>query len=405
MGILDKLLNRIDYGSGDYGSDQPYLAPDMRIRDWMESFEAGVESTARLCIDLYAGTMGSLGLYAVDAETLEPIDARMDNSAAYFNRVLRGRTQVGSAFDFKARVVADILIHGQAFIYPVHTLIFRRDGSRFQRLDDMKIVDPSKVRVKVSEDGDVSFAIRGGRELSQDQLLHIKYPNPTSSYRAEGVPPLDARSPLSQIGQLAVAMVSSRLKSGAAPFVGVIDAGAGRADRRETFRQSVDSQRGRYMRLVAPNDAIHSFDVSAQDENMRALQSQTREQIVAQYKVPAQLAGINSGSGPRDIEHLGRHWWRTGMSPIASSIEEALSPLVQYRYKIKFDETDLTRGDLAAAAMATKGLLGPNGVAGTVNEARKRFWRLPPLEGQDEIVPGPSVLVGLNANDGTDSQQ
>ena len=401
MGVIDRILGFFDYAS--YTSAKP---PDASYREWFDGFTTEMDSTAAACIRVIVTMLASLDLRAVDRTSYEVIEPSAENSGAYFNRIMSRTTNAGSSFDFKARLFTDALLYGNAFVYPVKTNV-PRNGRTVERLDDLIIIEPERVSVSSDDDdGSLRYKIGEGRVLRQDQLLHFKYPSANSLDRRLGAPPLSRVSNLMQLGQLASERVLANIKNGKTPLAVVLDSAATSQEARDQFQARMQAEWKMPWRYFATGTEVKMVDFTAQDAPMKELRMQTREEIAMAYGVPGPLVGIETTQWGQGIEQLTRLFWRSSLRPLAVAFEQQFNRLVQFRYRILFDELDILRGDWDAATKLIKGMLGPQGVAASPNEARRIALKLPPRPGGEEIQrPMQQVTIGTGAEDDDDESQ
>ena len=397
MGLIDRILNTFNY---EQVIERP-KPPNDSWGDFLDSFIEELDATAIACVRVAVNMLAPAELRALSPDDQQPIPVDADNSGGHFNRAINRVTQAGSPFDFKARLITDLLIYGNAYVYPIYTPRFR-NGEVSQRLTDMRIVTPSKVQVRQDESsGDLIFKVGEGRDLNASELLQIKYPSISTWDRLKGEPPLKSASTLNQIGLFASDRVLGNLKNGKTPIAIAYDANAGDLEGRKRFRRDQIAQRKSPWRIFAPGTDVKMVDFTAQETELGELRVQTRADIAMAYGVPGPLVGIDTTQWGQGLEQLKRLYWQTTLKAVASMIEQRLQSLVQYRYKIEFNELDFLRGDWADTAMFVKAGLGPNGIATTINEMRRMAYKLPPIAGGD-VLQSPSVVVGLTANDQSD---
>ena len=270
----------------------------------------------------------------------------------------------------------------------------------------MVIIPPYKVAIESNEEStDIVYHVSGGRTFRREELLHFKCVNPNSSDRLRGSPPLGRSSIVSQIARESRGRVLRNLQDGVSPFAVFMDENANSEDAVEAHLKLMDVSKYDSYRLAVPSENIQKIDITAQDSDLRELRLQVQGEVAMAYGVPGPLIGINITQWGSGIEQLNRLFWRRTLRPMAIAFEAQFNRLVQFRYLIRFDESDILRGDWAAVSQYIGAVMGPNhGPVDTLNSVRHDALNKPPVDGGDDIPAGPQVVLGFNGNGGSDEE-
>ena len=406
MSFIEDIKSVLGIGASVAVDQADYLHRDQPIRDWLDGLTAELDATAVACIITITQMLASLDLRAVDRSDWQAIPGSDENSAAYFNRLMNDLDYDVSAYDFKIRLFTDFLLYGNAFVLPVYSTIIR-NGRPVRRLDDMRIIPPWKVSVDVTDDGsDYVYDVDGGRRFMRSELLHFRCVHPNTGDRMIGAPPLARSSTVSQIARLARSRVLRNIKDGVSPFAVFMNQNANSQDAIDAHFKMMDVSKYDSYRLSVPAENIRLVDLKAQDADLRELRAQVQSEVAMAYGVPGPLIGINITQWGSGIEQLNRLFWRRTLRPMAIAFEQQFQRLVQFRYLVRFDESDILRGDWSAVSQYIGAVMGPNhGPVDTLNSVRHDALNKPPVDGGDEIPAGPQVVMGLNAPGGSSDDE
>ena len=390
MGLIDGLLNAFDYDKSRQNvSVTTYTGHWDDTGAPLSAHLDELDATAKACISLISGSIAGLDMRAVDEETREMPPRASDGSGARFNRLMRGLIDGGSAFDFKDEIVTDLLLYGNAYLYPIYERRIR--GNRMvSLLIDIKVVDPRKVDKRKDEDtGKVSYQIEGGGILPEEAVVHIKMPGIRDYHRLLGSPPLSSASGVMRVATLASDQVVSNLRNRLSPIAVVMDDQGGSAAALEAFNNEQARLKKAPWRLFKTGADPKMLDLTPQSPDLLALREDNRLEIARAYHVPSPMIEINTTDWGAGIEALRRLFWQKCLRPIVVAIEDGLSMLVGDGNRVRFDEIDILRGDWAALARLITAIAPPaRGEYATVNEIRK-YLNLPPMPDGDTLKPMP----------------
>ena len=399
MGLRDIVRSAV---TGEWLNDSPrdsrivnqqgydVISAPLALYDALETQVLGMDAMARACISLITKQIMSLEMRALDEETYEPAPRNSDGSGARFNRLMRFGIDGGTATDFKAQLVYDLLLHGNAFVYPRYETRVR-GGRRVRLLNDAEVVNPALVEKHRLNDRRVRYVIEGGGTLSSDEVVHVKLPPSRWENRLMGQPPLSQASNVLRTASLASDQIVSNLRNRLSPVAVVLDVNAGSTAERRRFvgDMAADLERRSPWKLFMPGADPKVLPMTPQSADMLALREDNRVEIARAFHLPEPIVQINTTEWGNGIENLRRLFWQITLRPICTLIEDALSQMVGDRYRVRFDEIDILRGDWSALASfinAVKPAI--HGDYLSVNEIR-RLSSHPPREGQDGLKPAP----------------
>ena len=399
MGILDRIFSAFDYG-GDETTGDPPLNDYGDIRSWLDGYAYDIDATAQACITLITSQIAAMDLRALSRDTFEAVPEAERNSAGRFNKLMRDGVDGDTSFAFKARIVKDLLVYGNAWVYPEKGYDTQE---RMQVITDLKVVPNEAVSARRDEDGMLRYQVQGARrELTGADLIHIKMPTWHGQNRLLGVPPLAYASRTMQMARMASAQVYTNLERKLSPVVVVMDDGGGSAGKGtqslESFYKAVKLMRGQEWRTFRTGANPTLLDLSPQPSDLKVLRDDMRDEVARAYHVPKPMLQIDSNQRVQGAEEPTRLLWQLALRPLIVNIEVALRPLVHQLYVINFDEEDALRGDLQSTAAMISAVYGPNhGALATDNEGRKRWLRMPPIEGGDVRQPAPGINLTMGA--------
>lgn len=408
MGMMDRLLHLLDY---ERSPSRENIVVSTYTGHWddtgmpISTFLGEMDATAKACISLIAGSIAGLDMRAVDETTREMPPRASDGSGARFNRLMRGLIDGGSAFDFKDEIVTDLLLYGNAYIYPIYERR-ARGGRTVSLLLDIKVIDPRKVEKRKNEDtGAIEYQIEGGSILPAEAITHIKMPGIRDWHRMLGSPPLSAATGVMRIANLASEQVVANLRNRLSPIAVVLDDQGGGAAALEAFNKEQVRLRRSPWRLFKTGADPQMLDLTPQSPDMLALREDNRLEIARAYHVPSPMIEINTTDWGAGIEALRRLFWQKCLRPIVVAIEDGLSMIVGDGNRVRFNEIDILRGDWAALARLITAIAPPaRGEYATVNEVRE-YLNLPPMPDADTLKPMPEeapMEVMPNARDDED---
>lgn len=332
------------------------------------------------CVGLIASDIGKLpiavtrrlnGIWLATDSIFDPL-FRQPNS--YQNR----------AQFFTAWTVSKLL-HGNAYAFKV------RDG--YGRIIGLKLLDPAKVKLLVSESDDVFYQVNGGteiqrsgevltipaREIIHDRGLCLHHP-------LVGVSPITAAALAAGQG-LAIQQASSRFFENGAKPAGILTAPGAISD--ETAARLKAHWDARYTGTNAGKTAVVGDGLKFESMTMTAVDSQlleqlqfTDRQVCTAFGVPAWKIGVGEMPTYNGSEAGQLHYFQTTIQSLLEQLELCLDiglelPLDQ---RTEFDTNELLRLDTATRFDGYAKAIGAGWMA--PNEARRREG-LPPVEGGD----------------------
>lgn len=366
-------------------------------KDGAVANEAGAltVSTAWACVNLLAGTQGSLSL-----NVLRPGDQPGSSVIAEDNPLQRivgeSPNDYQTALDYWEFMTACLELRGNAY----SEIIRRRDDTIVAL--DVPIV-PDQVRVRRATGGALEYRVnRDGREevISQNRMLHI---------RGFGGSPLGGLSTLEYAArtlgfQRSIEMTASAtIKNGVRPPVSISVERDLSADQVREARNLIAEGYAGAMNAGRPYFAhsgqkIESLDFKPEDHLMLNARGMNVEEICRFFGVPPFMVGHTekSTSWGTGLEQQMRMFYMLTLRRRLKRIEQALrkqllTPVEQIaRLSFKFNVEDLLRGDSKSRGdFYASGL--QNGWR-TINEVRA-LEGLPPVEGgevprmQMQVVP------------------
>ena len=388
MGVMDTILRLFDY-------ERQNVSVTTYTGHWddngmpLTTYLGEMDATARACVSLISGSIAGLDVRAVDEVTRDLPPQGSDGQGARFNRLIRGRIDGGSAFDFKGEIVTDLLLYGNAFAYPVYERRIR-GGRPVRLLLDIKVIDPRKVdKREDDETGQITYKIEGGAVLPDDAVVHIKMPGMRNYHRLLGTAPLTAAQNVMRIATLASDQVVSNLRNRLSPIAAVLDDQGGSAAALESFNDDMAASKRNPWRLFKTGADPRMLGFTPQSEDLLALREDNRLEIARAYHVPSPMIEINTTDWGAGIEALRRLFWQKCLRPIVVAMEDGLSMMVGDTYRVRFNEIDILRGDWAALARLITAIAPPaRGEYATVNEVRE-YLNLPPMPDGDTLKPMP----------------
>ncbi len=285
---------------------------------------------------------------------------------------------------FNAWIISKLL-HGNAYVLKV------RDASG--RIIGLKLLDPTRVQVLVSEDDAVFYQINGGtnlqsggevitipaREIIHDRGVCLHHP-------LIGVSPLTAAALAAGQG-LAIQKSSSSFFSNGSKPSGVLTApGAISPDTAARLKADWET---RYSgenagKTAVLGDGLHfeALAISAADSQLLEQLQFTDRQVCNAFGVPAWKIGVGDMPTYNGSEAGQLHYYQTTIQSLLESLELCLDegfglPITQ---RCEFDTNELLRLDTATRFESYGKAIGAGWMA--PNEARQREG-LAPVEGGD----------------------
>lgn len=332
------------------------------------------------CVSLIASDIGKLPIAVTRREN--GIWLAADSA---FDTLLRQPNSYQNRAQFFTAWTVSKLLHGNTYAFKV------RDG--YGRIIGLKLLDPAKVKILVSESDDVFYQVSGGteiqrngevltipaREIIHDRGLCLHHP-------LVGVSPITAAALAANQG-LSIQNASSRFFDNGAKPAGILTAPGAISD--ETAARLKAHWDARYTGTNAGKTAVVGDGLKFESMTMTAVDSQlleqlqfTDRQVCTAFGVPAWKIGVGDMPTYNGSEAGQLHYFQTTIQSLLEQLELCLDiglelPLEQ---RTEFDTNELLRLDTATRFDGYAKAIGAGWMA--PNEARRREG-LPPVEGGD----------------------
>tara|TARA_R110000751_G_scaffold307640_1_gene430352 strand:- start:37657 stop:38928 length:1272 start_codon:yes stop_codon:yes gene_type:complete len=339
-------------GEGLWGLslDEPGLGTYLRGDDpnapgWIGA-EAALRNVAVLrCVDLIAGTMGSLPFYVRRMMTGGRLEDAINHPL--FDVLLHEPNNWQSPFDFKSYMQANALIDGNAY-----ALVLRSQG----RVIRLIPLDPKLVCWKQNADWSITYSYSrptGGMiQYPQDEILHLR------GLTRDGISGV-SRTRLARDAidtALQAELAASRLFRNGLLAGGVLTHPKSLSDPAvDRLKASLDAKSGaanahKWLIVEEGMDlkSMPSTGLNSQHIEQRKLQI---EEIARAFGVPRPLLMMDDTSWGSGIEQLGILFVRFGLAPWFKAWEEAIARVCFTReerrsLKVDIDERELLRGSM-----------------------------------------------------------
>lgn len=332
------------------------------------------------CVSLIASDIGKLPISITQSQ--QGIWAKSDSP---FDSLFRQPNSYQNRAQFFSAWIASKLLHGNAYAFKV------RDG--YGRVIGLKLIDPQKVKVLISEDDSVFYQINGGttlqrngealtipaREIIHDRGICLNHP-------LVGVSPIAAAA-LSAAQGLAIQTASSKFFANGSKPSGVLSApGAISPETAARVKAHWDTT---YSGENAGKTAVLGDGLHFESMAMTALDSQlleqlqfTDKQVCTAFGVPAWKIGIGEMPTYNGGEAGQLHYYQTTIQSLLESAELCLDIGLELPtgQRTEFDTRELLRLDTATRYEGYAKAIGAGWMA--PNEARKAEG-LAPVEGGD----------------------
>jgi len=332
------------------------------------------------CVSLIASDIGKLPINVTKsqngiwAKTDSQLDSLLRQPNSYQNR----------AQFFSAWIVSKML-HGNAYVFKV------RDA--YGRVIGLKLLDPQKVKILVSEDDSVFYQINGGtalqrngdvltipaREMIHDRGICLNHP-------LIGVSPITAAALAAGQG-IAIQQASSKFFANGSKPSGVLTAPGTITD--EVALRLKAHWDAKYSGENAGKTAVLGDGLHFESMSMTAVDSQlleqlqfTDKQVCTAFGVPAWKIGIGEMPTYNGSEAGQLHYYQTTIQSLLEQLELSLDIGLELPtdQRHEFDTNELLRLDTATRFDSYAKAIGAGWMA--PNEARKREGLLP-VEGGD----------------------
>lgn len=289
-----------------------------------------------------------------------------------------------TSFQFVSETMYSLALHGNAFI------LVDRD----RRGDPIQLTNlhPQAVTVTHGPDGSIVFRALN-QDLDASNIVHI--PWLTMPQRLLGVSPLEAQRTTLGLS-LAVDRHLAQWYGNAGIPAAVLSTDASMSqDTVKALAEQWDSQHWRRRTTAVLTNGLKwtPITASASDMDTIASREQLTRDIARVYRIPPTF--LLEKSDPAlyaNIESLGISLVRHTLLPWMTRIEQALNRLLPPSQHVKFDPTELMRGDMRTIAMANQIEIASGTM--TPNEARAKLGR-EAYDGGDRFVmnlPGAAMF-------------
>jgi HK97 family phage portal protein len=359
---------------------------------WQRNREINVDTavnnpTVYACATLISGDIGKLGLRLVEKDSNGVWNEIPDNPA--YSPVLRKPNRYQTRIDFYMNWVMSKLLWGNTYV------LKERDNRNV--VTAMYILDPSRVRVLVSDDGTVFYQLNRDNLSGQaeetivapaSEIIHDKmYP---LFHPLVGVSPIIANG-LAALAGVSMMRNSVALFENFARPAGIITSATALTDEKaKQFQEQWDQRYGRGgiggTAILGGGWTYAPMSMSAVDAQLIDQLKWSAETICSCFHVPPYMIGVAAAPTYNNIEALNQNYYGQCLQLLIEQLEalldEGLGLGPPYnRYGTEFDREDLLLMDSATRAdVAQKSIIG-GGMS--PNEARKRFYGLGPVKGGD----------------------
>ncbi len=374
-------------------------------RDIMASYSA-VYRCATLC----AGAIAGLPIYVFDKNTGKRVDGGDSPAGRLADLFEGGMDSDMPTYEFFETIILDMALDGNFYAK------IERDG--IGRLERLKLLLPHQADVVQSSNGMLVYGLLDEdgdyHRLAAADVLHGKMPRVFNRYignrnhrRYKSISPAYAIHRAVSTGLMGDDYVRRHftgedLQSNIAIMLKG-DYQSVTKEQRNSLLAFIKKSAKERMPIVLPDADVKSTAVPAQDSNLAKLREFQIEEIGRAYGIPSPLLGVNVSTWGKGIEELSKLFLRYSLRHYMERIESVITfNLLPRGFKVRFDEAELTRGDLATTGGFVRNVVGGPQAQGiiTTNEAREKFMGLPPVEGGDKLyVPdGRPMLENGKAN-------
>lgn len=382
----------------------------LRRGDYTEYFNAlGLGSGSAMNIAVVSACVNLLS-QSVAALPLEPKRKRGEvfvddstNGLWHLLNVAPNRWE--NAFDFKRRIVIELLLEGNAYIVPAWSMT---DGS----VESLVLCE----RGSVARDDTSDTYTYNGKEYDSEEIIHIKrFPDPLNPKR--GVSVIHHASMSLDIARAGDTETLNRFVYGGAVRgiisndSGVRGFGAYADEQLEKTAESLDERFQRGERIVStPRDTkFNPMSLSSTDLQFLETRKFTVTEICRFFSVNPAFVFADAASNYKAAEQASLDYLDKTLNPILVNIETELlrvlvSPRLSRKRKIEFDRSRFFTCDLLTRVKWQGARLGA-GLA-TANELRLED-NMPPLPGGDTLLMSANLktidqLIEENSKDDTE---
>lgn len=350
---------------------------------FVDSGRASGTAVAHRCISLIAELMASVPLFVYRTGDRGSRERAADHPA--YAVLHDAANPQMTAFEFRERLIVDILIHGNAYAE------IERNGRG--QVIGLHLIDPRAITVERLRSGRLRYTVTGapGRVLIQDEVLHLRYR--LGANQALGLSPIQiARETfnlaLNQTDTAAKQSAKGFRPEGAVVFAQAIQPNQ-KTDVLDKLRDKIERNDSTSGILVLDGGADWKpFAFNSKDAEFLESRKLTALDICRVFGVPPSAAGITDNATYSNIGEESRALVQRCLAPMAKRIEQAmnaalLTPEARRSLFIEHDMAGLLRGDIGARYAAYR--TGRDGGWLSPNEIR-RLENLPEIDGGDEYL-------------------
>lgn len=332
-------------------------------------------ATVFTCVSIVASAVAQLpwAVVAKGTENFTPAQHAI-------NKLLDHPNDGMSDFELKFQVVQDLLTHGNAYLLKVMT--------KAGKIVQLVPLEPENMTPVLSATGKRSYRYNGtgGATYKAEQIIHIR---DFIGGSIDGLSKVKQCASLVAIDNsidklLTETFLNSNSSSGVVTFPDDID-----ADTAAAFAKSwKDKPRGSVNVIGGGATFTETSLLTPLNGDTQALKQQTMSRICAVFKVPAHMLEISDGSKYNNLSQRQTGFYRDTIAPITKNIQSklSLSLLEDKKLMVKFDVTELIKGDLASSTVIANSAVKHRVL--TPNEGRALIG-YPKIEGGDKLSTAP----------------
>lgn len=350
---------------------------------FVDTGRASGTAVAHRCISLIAELMASVPLFVYRQGERGSRERAADHPA--YTVLHDAPNQHMTAFEFRERLIVDILIHGNAYAE------IERNGRG--QVVGLHLIDPRAITVERLRSGRLRYSVTGapGRVLIHDEVLHLRYR--LGSNQALGLSPIQIARETFNLALNQGDAAGKQSAKGFRPEGAVVFAQAiqpnQKTDVLDKLRDKIERNDSTSGILVLDGGADWKpFAFSSKDAEFLESRKLTALDICRVFGVPPSAAGITDNATYSNIGEESRALVQRCIAPMAKRIEQAmnaalLTPEARRSLFIEHDLAGLLRGDIGARYTAYR--TGRDGGWLSPNEIR-RLENLPEIDGGDEYL-------------------
>lgn len=355
---------------------------------WQKNMELRVEtslaySAVYSCITLIASDISKIELCLVE-EDENDIWHEVDVPA--FSPVIRKPNRYQTRIKFIEQWITSKLIHGNTYV------LKERDGRGV--VVAMYVLDPTRVRPLVAEDGAIFYQINAdllagvdnsvtipASEIIHDTMVCLYHP-------LCGVSPLTAAA-LAAAQGLAIQNNSSKFFQNGSNPGGILTAPGSISD--EVAKRLKDYWEANYTGANVGKVAVLGDGLKYEQMAVKAVDAQLIEQlkwsaetVCSVFHVPPYMIGVGTMPAYNNIEALNQQYYSQCLQVLIECIEAlldeglGLTGVIGHEYGVEFEIEDLLRMDTSTKVKSWNDMVG--GAIASPNEARAAF-NLSPVDG------------------------